>query len=61
MKLNVINRELAVGDIRVVGISTSSLLLVGDANTIQLASTFDTPPESLIIGPFVPLAPEEES
>ncbi|MBS4177431.1 spore gernimation protein GerPD [Lederbergia citrea] len=58
MELNVINRELCVGDIRIIGISTSALLLVGDANTIQLASTFDTPAESLIIGPFEPLAPE---
>jgi spore germination protein PD len=32
--------------------------MVGDTETIQLASTFDTPAESLIIGPFVPLAPE---
>ncbi|MBS4193623.1 spore gernimation protein GerPD [Lederbergia citri] len=56
MELNVINRELNVGEIHVIGITTSSLLLVGDANTIQLASTFDTPAESLIIGPFVPLS-----
>lgn len=55
MELNVVNRELAVGEIKVLGLSASSLLLVGDANTIQLASVFDTPPESLIIGPFVPL------
>ncbi|MFD1708027.1 spore gernimation protein GerPD [Siminovitchia sediminis] len=56
MELNVVNRDICVGDIRVVGVTTSSILLVGDANTIQLASVFDTPPESLIIGPFVPLS-----
>ena len=56
MELNVINRELAVGDIRIIGVTTSSLFLIGDANSIQLASIFDTPPESLIIGPFTPLA-----
>lgn len=55
MQLNVVNRELCVNQIRVIGVSASSMLLVGDANTIQLASVFDTPPESLIIGPFVPL------
>ncbi|KAF0818050.1 Protein GerPD, required for proper assembly of spore coat, mutations lead to super-dormant spore [Bacillus sp. ZZV12-4809] len=40
------------------GVSSSSVLMVGDTQTIQLASTFDTPPESLLIGPFVPLTPE---
>lgn len=58
MELNVVNRELCVNSIQLIGLSASSLLLVGDANTIQLASTFDTPAESLIIGPFVPLAPK---
>ncbi|GIN89944.1 putative spore germination protein GerPD [Siminovitchia terrae] len=56
MELNIVNRELCVGQIRVIGVSASSILLVGDADTIQLASLFDTPPESLIIGPFVPLS-----
>lgn len=58
MNFQVYNRDLYVGDIRVVGVSSSSILMVGDAETIQLASAFDTPAESLIIGPFVPLAVE---
>ncbi len=59
MELNVINRELSVGDIRIMGISTSSLLLVGDSDVINCQSMFDTPPESLIIGtPLVPLGTE---
>jgi spore germination protein PD len=58
MNFQVYNRDICVGDIRVVGVSSSSLLMVGDAQTIQLAATFDTPAESLIIGPFVPLSPE---
>ncbi|MFB6465272.1 spore gernimation protein GerPD [Cytobacillus sp. Hz8] len=58
MNFQVYNRELCVGTIRVIGISSSSLLIVGDSDTIQLASTFDTPAESLIIGPFVPLTAE---
>jgi spore germination protein PD len=52
----VYNRDVCVTNLEVVGVSGASLLLVGDAQTIQLASTFDTPAESLIIGPFVPLA-----
>ncbi|KAA9027512.1 spore gernimation protein GerPD [Niallia endozanthoxylica] len=57
MIFEVVNRELCVGTIHVTGISSSSLLMVGDTNSIQLTSLFDTPPESLIIGPFVPLTP----
>ena len=58
MNFQVYNRDLCVQSIKVTGISSSSLLLVGDSHTIQLASTFDTPSESLIVGPFVPLAPD---
>ncbi len=58
MNLQVINRELTLGDIKIGAVATSSLVLVGDADVIQLASAFDTPPESLLIGPFVPLTPK---
>jgi spore germination protein PD len=58
MNFQVYNRDICVGHIRVIGVSSSSLLMVGDAETIQLAATFDTPAESLIIGPFVPLSPD---
>jgi spore germination protein PD len=58
MIFQVYNRDICVSNIQVGGVSSSSLLLVGDTQSIQLASTFDTPAESLIIGPFVPLAPQ---
>ncbi|WP_066295020.1 spore gernimation protein GerPD [Bacillus sp. FJAT-29937] len=58
MNFEVYNRDISVGNIRVIGVASSSLLMVGDTQTIQLASVFDTPPESLIIGPFVPLTPK---
>jgi len=61
MNFHVYNRDISVGAIKVSAVASSSLFLVGDVETIQLASTFDTPPESLIIGPFVPLAPESGS
>jgi spore germination protein PD len=57
MEVNFINRELCVGEVNIIGVSSSSLFLIGDADTIQQASTFDTPAESLIIGPFVPFVP----
>jgi len=58
MNFQVYNRDLSVGDINIIGVSSSSICLIGDAQTIQLASSFDTPAESLIIGPFVPLTPK---
>ncbi len=58
MNLTVENKDLRVGDIRIIGVSTSSLFIVGDLETAVLSSAFDTPPESLIIGPSVPLAAE---
>lgn len=58
MNLQIYNREIGVGNITIDSVSSSSLVLIGDTETIQLASTFDTPAESLIIGPFVPLNPQ---
>ncbi|MBU8583245.1 spore gernimation protein GerPD [Bacillus paralicheniformis] len=58
MNFTVVNRCLDVGNIVITGVSTSSVFLVGDTDCISLSSIFDTPPESLIVGPFVPLAPE---
>lgn len=56
MNFTVVNRDMQVGTIRIIGVSSSSVFLIGDTNTITLSSAFDTPPESLIIGPLVPLA-----
>ncbi|MGE6609451.1 spore gernimation protein GerPD [Peribacillus sp. NPDC076916] len=58
MEFNVINHQLCVGDIKIIGIASSALFLIGDVQTVQLSSAFDTPPESLIIGPVVPFAPK---
>lgn len=58
MIYEVYNRDICVDTIRVIGVASASLLMVGDTQTIQLAATFDTPAESLIIGPFVPLTAE---
>lgn len=55
MNYTVINRDVHVGDIHLIAVTSSAIFLIGDADVINLASAFDTPPESLIIGPFVPL------
>ncbi|WP_078408627.1 spore gernimation protein GerPD [Priestia abyssalis] len=56
MNFTVVNRELLVGDINITGVTSSSLFLVGDMQSATLSSIFDTPAESLIIGPYVPLS-----
>lgn len=58
MNFTVTNKEISVGDVRIIGVSTSSIFLIGDTKIIKCSSVFDTPPESLIIGPLVPLAAE---
>jgi spore germination protein PD len=58
MNFTVINRDLQVGNIHIIGVTSSAVLLIGDADIINVASAFDTPPEALIIGPFVPLTPQ---
>jgi spore germination protein PD len=59
MNFTVINHNISVGKIEIPGgVAAASIFLVGDADTISLSSAFDTPPESLIIGPFVPLNPK---
>jgi spore germination protein PD len=58
MNYTVINRDVQVGNIYLTAVTSSSIFLIGDADIINLASAFDTPPESLFVGPFVPLAPK---
>ncbi|WP_088105446.1 spore gernimation protein GerPD [Halalkalibacter urbisdiaboli] len=58
MNFTVVNKNICVENIQITGVASSSIFLVGDTDSIALSSVFDTPPESLIIGPFVPLAPE---
>lgn len=55
MNFTVINRDICVGNIKITGITTSAVFLIGDTESITASSVFDTPAESLIIGPFVPL------
>jgi len=58
MNFSVENKELTVGSIQITGVASSSVLLIGDTQVITLSSIFDTPPESLIVGPIVPLTLE---
>lgn len=60
MILNVVNNGLSVGSIDIKGLSSSSVLFIGDCEQLTQSSEFDTPPESLIVAKgssLVPLAP----
>lgn len=58
MIFEVVNWNVQVGTMDIGIISGASIVLVGDTHTIQLASILDTPADSLLIGPFVPVSPE---
>jgi spore germination protein PD len=58
IQLNVVNKGLQVGSIRIIGVGSASVVLIGDTDVVTTSSVFDTPPESLIIGPLVPFSPE---
>lgn len=59
MQLNVVNHVLAVGCIQLTAVASASILQIGDTQTISLVSMFDTPPESVIVGPIAPLEEPE--
>jgi spore germination protein PD len=57
LTLNVCNGPVYVGSISLIAVSSSSSLLLGDTESLHLYSFFDTPPESVIVGPLAPLPP----
>ncbi|MGM8214705.1 spore gernimation protein GerPD [Bacillaceae bacterium W0354] len=54
MKVTIHNDYLNVDHIQITGVSASSLFIVGDTEHLQLASSFDTPPESYIFQNIFP-------
>jgi spore germination protein PD len=61
LKFTVVNHNIHVGNIKVTGVASSSVFLIGDTETIKCNSIFDTPPESIIIGPVSPLPLENKT
>ncbi|WP_339061119.1 spore gernimation protein GerPD [Tepidibacillus marianensis] len=55
MRFYVVNHNLSVGDIRIIGITSSSVFLIGDTQFITASSIFDTPPEAITFKPLVRL------
>jgi spore germination protein PD len=55
----VTNHALTVGQIEVLGVSSASMLQVGDTDNVMLYSMFDTPMESVVVGPLAPFPTPE--
>nr|WP_307468574.1 hypothetical protein [Paenibacillus harenae] len=55
MQFKVVNHALTVGQIEILGVSSASMFQIGDTDYVTLNSMFDTPPESVIVGPMAPL------
>lgn len=58
INMNVTNKDVHINSLRIMGVGGSSVVLIGDTEVVTCSSIFDTPPESLIIGPIRPLAAE---
>ncbi|MDL4842868.1 spore gernimation protein GerPD [Aquibacillus rhizosphaerae] len=57
MNYEVHNWDLHVGNVEITGVSSSSVFLIGDNESISLTSMYDTPPDSYIVGgSLVPLS-----
>ncbi|UQZ82162.1 putative spore germination protein GerPD [Paenibacillus konkukensis] len=57
MKMTVNNKCIHVGNIKVGGVGSASVFLIGDAEVITSTSYFDTPADSLVYSPNIPLYP----
>ncbi|WP_391560727.1 spore gernimation protein GerPD [Robertmurraya sp.] len=57
MNVRIRNKKIQVGNVKVGGVGSASLFLIGDAEVITSASVFDTPADSLIYSPKVPFFP----
>jgi spore germination protein PD len=58
LNFHVENKQISVGEVSIIAVASSSVFLIGDTEEIILSSMFDTPPESIIVGPLVPLPAE---
>jgi spore germination protein PD len=55
MKLTVVNKGIKIDGIKVGTVSSSSVVLIGDTETITSSSYFDTPSNSLIYSLQIPI------
>jgi len=59
MNFSVKNKKLKVMNVEIGGIGNASLFLIGDAEVITGSSIFDTPADSLLYSPKIPVFPPQ--
>ncbi|MEW9700215.1 spore gernimation protein GerPD [Paenibacillus sp. SI8] len=59
--MTVRNKKVEIDTIKIKGISASSVFLFGDTETITSSAYFDTPSDSLLITPKVPIRSKEKN
>lgn len=55
MNFHVVNEQIKVGCIKLISVSSSSVIKVGDTETMQLFSASDTPLNAIEFGPLQPI------
>lgn len=55
MNMTVTNKKLHVGDLHIGGVGSASVFIMGDAEVITTSSIFDTPADSFIDDPRIPI------
>ncbi|USG68313.1 hypothetical protein NDK47_02300 [Brevibacillus ruminantium] len=55
--MTVTNHKLQVGSIQVNDVFRASLILIGDTDVMTCSMVFDTPADSLIFSPEIPIVP----
>ncbi len=55
MNMTVTNEKMTVGEVEVGDLLRSSIFLIGDTEVITCSSVFDTPADSLVFSPQIPL------
>jgi spore germination protein PD len=54
MKMTIRNKKMNIDDIKIKGVTISSLFLVGDTESLTSSTYFDTPSDSLIFSTQIP-------
>ncbi|RCW51243.1 spore germination protein PD [Paenibacillus prosopidis] len=61
MKMTIVNKSIKIGNLEIKGVGSSSVVLIGDTESITSSSYFDTPADSLIFSPHIPLKPVKKA
>ncbi|MGK5507542.1 spore gernimation protein [Brevibacillus formosus] len=55
MRYQVINEAICVKRVSIEALSSAASLFIGDTQTVNLRSIYETPPERMIVGATIPV------